>query len=85
MVAVPPVVGLSLADAKELLERNDLKYQVVERPDGTVPPNTVVAVEPRPGTSVPVGGTVKLYVAVPPSPSPTARPTSARPTVTSTN
>lgn len=85
MVAVPPVVGLSLADAKEVLDRNELKYEVIERPTAGFPRDRVAAVEPEPGTSVPVGSTVKLYVAVPPPPpppSPTVSPTGVRPTGT---
>lgn len=79
MVAVPQVVNVPLADAQAALDRAGLKSQVVERPDGNARPNTVVAVAPAPGTEVPVGSTVTLYVAVPLPP--TSQPPTVAPTV----
>jgi len=68
-VAVPPLVGLKLADAQLLLSDRNLKSTVEERVDAGATPGTVLEASPAPGTMVAPGTTVKLIVAkAPPAP-----------------
>lgn len=76
-VAVPPVVGLPVADAEALLDTVGLAHRQEQRVANTKP-GTVVGTSPRVGTAVPVGTTVTLFVAIPP-PTTAAPPTTPPP------
>ncbi|MEV6811477.1 PASTA domain-containing protein [Micromonospora sp. NPDC051296] len=83
---VPPLVGLSEAAARAMLDQLDLGYQVRYRPSDQ-PAGTVIATDPETGQLVQAGDEVTLVVAAAsPSPSettgaPTGTPT-AEPTAT---
>jgi eukaryotic-like serine/threonine-protein kinase len=62
-IAVPPVVGLSLEDAQDALERAGFTGSVnTEQVDSAQPENTVTAVDPERGTSVPRDTAITLSV-----------------------
>lgn len=81
VVTVPAfIVGISLEDAQDLLQRMGLNSRVERRVDPVARPGTVIATLPAPGTAVAPGSTVVLVVAVapptsaPPSPSTATSP-----------
>jgi hypothetical protein len=78
-VAVPPVVGLQVADAEALLDTVGLTHRQEPRV-ANARPGTVVGTSPRVGTAVPVGTTVTLFVAISPPTTAAPRPTTAPPT-----
>ncbi|MFV2104443.1 PASTA domain-containing protein [Micromonospora sp. LOL_024] len=73
---VPPLVGLSEAAARSLLDQLALGHQVEYRPSDQ-PPGTVIAIDPEAGELVAAGDEIRLVVAAA-SPSPSA--TTAEPT-----
>ncbi|PZG18763.1 hypothetical protein C1I95_12935 [Micromonospora craterilacus] len=77
---VPPLVGLSEAAARAMLDRLDLGYQVRYRPSDQAA-GTVIATDPEAGQLVRAGDEVTLVVAAA-SPSPSE--TTGAPTSTST-
>ena len=60
-VTVPLVDGLTEAEATARLEELGLQTSVFVG-DSCEPPGTVIGVDPKPGTSVPPGSTVELFV-----------------------
>ncbi|SEJ75892.1 PASTA domain-containing protein [Micromonospora phaseoli] len=83
---VPPLVGLSEAAARALLDQLDLDHQVEYRPSDQ-PPGTVIATDPEAGELVEAGDEIRLVIAsASPSPSvTTAEPTSEPTTTASPN
>jgi serine/threonine-protein kinase len=81
-VAVPTLTGLALEEARAQASAVGLQTRVQERTDGTAVPGSVLAVDPPPGTFVPVGTTITLVVAVAP---PTSEPPGGTPTGASTS
>lgn len=64
IVAVPPVVGLTQADARTAIEAAGFEVgEVVERPSSN-PPGQVLESTPATGTKVPIPATVSLVVSV---------------------
>ncbi len=67
-VAVPSVVGAALEAALAALDGADLRTgRVLERESATAEPGTVLAQDPAPGTTLPVGGRVDVTVATAPN------------------
>ncbi|MDP9241717.1 MAG: PASTA domain-containing protein, partial [Actinomycetota bacterium] len=65
-VAVPKVVGRTLADAEAKLKESNLKWSVTKRVD-TARPDTVLSQNPAAGTKLAEGSTVNLVVSKPPN------------------
>jgi hypothetical protein len=82
-VPVPPLVGLTDQQARDVLDRLGLSYRLVYRP-AVEPPNTVIETDPAEGEIVPEGAEVTLVIASPLTPTgpPTTAPT-VEPTPTS--
>jgi len=76
-VAVPPVVGLPLAEAQRLLDAAGLTYRVSTRVDRGATPGTVIGVRPEVGAMVAPGSQVALVVAEEPPAATPASPTSS--------
>ncbi len=74
-VTVPPVTGVMLTDAQQIMQSQGLRTKVVTQV-GEQPAGSVVRTDPAAGAAVPAGTTVTLYVATPPasSASPTPSP-----------
>ena len=66
-VAVPTLVGLTEAEAKQALTDADLLYQRVEAADDDVPQGSVVSSDPATGTQVAKESTVKVTISTGPS------------------
>ena len=67
-VPVPSVVGAALDEARATLTGADLRTgRVLERESATADPGTVVAQDPAPGATLPVGGRVDVTVATAPN------------------
>ncbi len=79
-VAVPSVVGLSVADATRSLEDAGLKAQVTER-DSPLAANQVADQDPDAGVIISRGATVTLFVPRA-APTTTVRPTTSAPVTT---
>jgi hypothetical protein len=73
-VPVPPLRGVSLTDAQQILQSQGLNWKVVTRPNDEVPVGSVIETKPPAGTLVPAGSEVTLYVATEVSPSSPAPP-----------
>jgi beta-lactam-binding protein with PASTA domain len=69
-VAVPKVVGRTLADAQAKLKESNLKWHVTKRADPTARPDTVLSQNPAAGTKLAEGSYVSLVVAQAPTPVP---------------
>jgi PASTA domain len=67
-VEVPPVVGLSEAEARQRLADSGLRVSVVRRADPSAEPGTVLSADPPPGTEVALDSVVRLVVAAPSAP-----------------
>lgn len=67
-VVAANLVSMNLADATAAIEADRLVVASVEAYDNTVPAGIVSAVNPVPGTEVPVGGTVTLTISLGPEP-----------------
>lgn len=84
IVAVPPLVGLSVGDAQQALAAVGLSAVVVERPDASARPGTVLASDPPAGALIRPGSSVTLMVAAERAPSAPAsgqpRPSASRDT-----
>ena len=66
-VSVPHVVGQTESDARQLVQGKQLVLQVVDRVvDATNPPDTVIEQDPKDGTLVVVGATVRVKVSAGP-------------------
>jgi eukaryotic-like serine/threonine-protein kinase len=61
-VAVPPVAGLSVAQAKKRLKEAGFRVSVLERFSDSVPEGAVIGTDPDTGIDVKQGSTVKLLV-----------------------
>ncbi len=61
-VTVPDVIGLKVVDARETLEQDDFKVEVVDDPESDVEPGRVTDQDPREGTETDKGSTVVLTV-----------------------
>lgn len=73
MVKVPEgLVGITEDEARQKLEDAGLRVQVTRREDATMAPNTVVEVEPGPGSDVEANSVVRIFVAVAPKPGPSS-------------
>jgi beta-lactam-binding protein with PASTA domain/tRNA A-37 threonylcarbamoyl transferase component Bud32 len=85
LVKLPNVVGLSLKDAKKILE-DDLGLTVVPEnsPSAERPPGEVLAQDPFLGTLVPIDSSVTLTIAEKPKVTPTTTTTTTPPTTTTT-
>ncbi|MGH3716633.1 MAG: PASTA domain-containing protein, partial [Micromonosporaceae bacterium] len=59
---IPDVIGDELADAKEKLAERKLQIKITEAYSDTVPQNSVVAISPKPGTTVRPNTRVTLVV-----------------------
>lgn len=72
-VAVPPVVGIRLENAKDVLKETDLEVNVVRKyspkPSGTVLSQSVSA-----GTEVRPGQTIRMVISQGPRPQPSPQP-----------
>lgn len=77
-VVVPPVIGRSLADARDLLEEAGLQPQI-EFVESDQPDDTVVDADPAPGDRIPTNSSVVLYVSQGPPPTTQAPPPSSPP------
>lgn len=64
MVPVPKIEGLTAQEAMVQLKESDLYYEKITQSSTTVREGTVIRCDPEALTSVPVGTTVKIYVAV---------------------
>lgn len=78
-VAVPDLVGLTEAQARQLLDESDLGYRLTFR-DSDQPAGTVIETNPPAGSEVPPGTEIELVLAASdsepsPEPSPSATPT----------
>ncbi|MFI9542948.1 DUF6777 domain-containing protein [Streptomyces sp. NPDC052016] len=84
-VDVPDVTGLSLEEARRILESQGLAVETTEQPSDTVGPGTVLGQSPATGDQVPAESTVTLTVAAAPSTAdPTTDPPSEQPASPST-
>jgi hypothetical protein len=68
-VSVPPLRGVSLTDAQQILQSQGLNWKVVTRPSDEVAVGSVIGTDPPAGTVVPTGSEVILYVATAVTPS----------------
>jgi hypothetical protein len=82
-VAVPDVVGNTLAQAQATLIQYGFDPQPIYQEDPTAPAGTVLAQSPTAGTPLRLGSTVTITIAKAPSTSPTPTPTTT-PTPTPT-
>lgn len=65
---VPELVGENVVEAEYLLRRSKLQFVLFEVPDpGDSSPNTVIRVIPPPGSELPEGSEIRLFVAPPDS------------------
>lgn len=65
---VPMVNGEDVSEAEYLLRRAKLQFVLFHVPDaGDAPPNSVVRVIPPPGTELPEGSEIRLFIAPPDS------------------
>jgi len=81
-VAVPDVVGNTLAQAQATLIQYGFDPQPIYQEDATAPAGTVLAQSPPPGTPRRLGSTVTITIATAPTPTPTPTPTSTTPSPT---
>ncbi|KZF02749.1 MAG: Stk1 family PASTA domain-containing Ser/Thr kinase [Rhodococcus sp. (in: high G+C Gram-positive bacteria)] len=65
-VAIPDVTGLSTSDAQARLAEADLRFDIVEKSDATVPTGAVIATRPGAGAEVDTKSTVNLDVSTGP-------------------
>lgn len=65
-VEMPELVGLELEEAIEIIEANNLEYEIEETHDSEVPENTVISQSPSGGISVREGSTVDLRISIGP-------------------
>jgi len=65
-VELQELQGLEREDAIEILEEQNLEYEIEERYDSEVPENIVISQSPSPGMSVKVGSTVDLRISIGP-------------------
>ena len=66
VTTVPPLVGEDVNEAEYLLRRSRLQFVLFEVPDpGEAPPNSVVRVIPPPGSELPEGSEIRLFIAPP--------------------
>lgn len=89
-VTVPNVVGLSQADAEQVVRANDLQLNLIRQYSGTVDPGFVISQNPGSGETMEPGRPVQIAVSLGPNPAtptrfvrpfiPTAVPTLAPPT-----
>ncbi|GAA2702420.1 PASTA domain-containing protein [Micromonospora olivasterospora] len=83
-VPMPPLVGLSRADAERILDELGIDHRVETRASDR-PAGTVIETEPEAGRLVPAGQEAVLVVAAPPAPTTSAAPpTTGEPTATPT-
>jgi hypothetical protein len=66
---VPPLIGLSEAEARQRLTDAGLRVDVVHRTDPSAQPGTVIGSIPDQGAAVPPNSVVRIVVASPPQPS----------------
>jgi hypothetical protein len=59
---VPPVVGLTAAQAESLLQQSQLNFQLLYRNDPNTPAGNVIEASPAVGTQVDQGSTVTLVI-----------------------
>lgn len=64
MVNVPDIVNKPIQQALVILKENDLKAERITMSSSTVPEGNVIMCDPAVTTNVPVGTTIKVYVAV---------------------
>ncbi len=83
-VAVPDVVGNTLAQAQATLIQYGFDPQPIYQEDPTAPAGTVLAQSPTAGTPLRLGSTVTITIAKAPSTTPTPTPTTTTPTPTPT-
>jgi len=63
MIQMPNVAGQTADTAKQNIEATGLNVKVVTKPvSSTQPTNTVAYTNPKPGTAVPVGSVIKIYI-----------------------
>lgn len=77
LVAVPPVAGLTAAQARRVLDDAGLSYRLILKTSANVPAGTVIGSDPFEGREVPAGTEVTLMVAVAPSPSASGGPSTS--------
>lgn len=65
--AVPDVVGLEVAEARERLTAEGFVVEALRRASDEAPPETVFAQDPAAGTELEEGGTVRISVSVGPA------------------
>jgi len=65
-VEMPDVVGLDREEAIEILEENNLEYEIEETHDAEVPENRIISQSPSVGMTVREGSTVDLRVSIGP-------------------
>ncbi|MBB2908808.1 serine/threonine-protein kinase [Streptosporangium becharense] len=71
---VPPVVNLTVSDARNMLRSAGFKAKIVEQPSD-LPKDTVISQSPEPGTKLQPGTTITLIVSSGQAPEPTEQPT----------
>ncbi|HEY5565176.1 MAG TPA: PASTA domain-containing protein, partial [Rhodothermia bacterium] len=61
---VPDIVGVPLPEAEAMLRSARLQFVVFDDPDArNAEPNSVIRVIPPPGTEIPEGSEVRMFVA----------------------
>ncbi len=67
IIQVPPLVGLALSDAQDVLRQSGLSAEITREFSDTVPVDQVIDTNPKPGDPVPAGFQVVLLISNGPS------------------